>query len=126
VGIRASLEVLEKRKIHVCHVENRTIIHPFSGLWRDQCMNLFFSPLVGQRVSTGVPKKKMAATLKLVLCLLVMYLSVNWVTPFLSTESPFIWIGSLRTLVLWLLDLYQSKIMKCWVLHEILLGLISS
>jgi len=45
----------------------------------------------------------MAATLNLVLCLLVMYLAVNWVTPLLSPESPFTWIGSLRTLVLWLL-----------------------
>jgi hypothetical protein len=45
-----------EEKIQVCPVEDRIIIHPFSCLWPDQCLNIFFNPLVWQRESIGVPK----------------------------------------------------------------------
>jgi len=45
-----------EEKNHVCPVENITIIHLFSRLWRDQGMNIFLNPSVVQREPIGVPK----------------------------------------------------------------------
>ena len=56
--------------------------------------------------------KKLATTLNLVLCLLVMYLAVNCVTHYIR-QSPGTWIVLRRTPALYLLDLYHSKIMNC-------------
>jgi len=45
-----------EEKSYVSPDEDITIIHPFSGLWPDQCLNIFFKPLVRQRGFTGIPK----------------------------------------------------------------------
>ena len=125
VGIRPSVEVLEKRKITfaLTGTEPQFMRCPAYGVVRAW---IYYFALQGDSRGPLLFQIKMATTLNFVLCLLVICLAANWATLLLAPESQFTWIRSRRTPVLWLLDLHQFKIMNCRLLHEVLLGIVSS